>query len=118
MSLKITYRLVRADDRVDVLKEVDPGRDLVRPVDVVRLLLVLAEVPSGVEELLRPDRSTKTNVLERVLTTGRAGDHAALEVLPHRVGAELQHPVVAQLSDPPVVEGDELHPQTVLATRA
>ena len=42
--LRIDDRLVGADDRVDVLEEDDPRRDLVRPVDVLRLLLVLAEV--------------------------------------------------------------------------
>ena len=54
--LGIDDRLVGADDRVDVLEEVDPRRDAVRPVDVLRLLLVLAEVAGRVEELLRDDR--------------------------------------------------------------
>ena len=51
--LGVDHRLVRADDRVDVLEEDDPRRDLVRPVDLLRLLLVLAEVARRVEELLR-----------------------------------------------------------------
>ena len=43
--LGVDHGLVGPDDRVDVLEEVDPGRDHVRPVDVLRLLVVLAEVP-------------------------------------------------------------------------
>ena len=63
--LRIDDRLVRPDDRVDVLEEDDPRRDLVRPADLLGLLLVLAEVPCGVEELLRNDRGAQVRVLER-----------------------------------------------------
>src|SRR6185503_16676886 len=104
----------------DVLEEHDPGRDLVRPVDVLRLLLVLAEVPGGVEELLRHDRRTQAYVFERVLGTGRPRLGPRLEVGPHRWRIQLGHAVVAQLADQAVVEGDQLHatPQARWAVRA
>ena len=57
--LRVDDGLVGPDDRVDVLEEDDPRRDLVRPVDLLRLLLVLAEVAGRVEELLRDDRRAK-----------------------------------------------------------
>ena len=63
--LGVDDRLVRADDRVDVLEEDDPRRDLVRPADALRLLLVLAEVAGGMEELLRDDRRLEVGVGER-----------------------------------------------------
>src|ERR1700730_16761086 len=56
--------LVRTDDRIDVLKEDDPRGDLVRPVDVLRLLFVFAEVAGGVEELLRRDRGLQLCIRE------------------------------------------------------
>ncbi len=62
--LGVDDRLLGADDRVDVLEEHDPGRDLVRPGDDLRLLLVLAEVAGGVEELLGDDRRAQANVGE------------------------------------------------------
>src|SRR5581483_12347907 len=63
--LGIDHRVVLADQRVDVLEEHDPRRDLVRPADLLRLLLVLPEVPRGVEELLRDDRRAEALTLER-----------------------------------------------------
>ena len=80
--LRVDDRLVGADDRVDVLEEDDPRRDLVRPVDVLRLLLVLAEVAGGVEELLRDDRRAQPRVGERRPLAGVVGA-AALEVRAH-----------------------------------
>ena len=68
--LGIDDRLVRADDRVDVLEEDDPRRDLVRPADLLRLLLVLAEVAGRVEELLRDDRRAQHRVRERDALAG------------------------------------------------
>ena len=63
--LGVDDRLVGTDDRVDVLEEDDPGRDLVRPADLLRLLLVLAEVARRVEELLRDDRRAEARLGER-----------------------------------------------------
>src|SRR5438045_8910941 len=80
--LGIDDRLVRADDRVDVLEEDDPRRDLVRPTDPLRLLLVLAEVAGRVEELLRHDRRTQPRARKRDTITGRPGP-APLEVRAH-----------------------------------
>ena len=60
------------------------------------------------------------DILERQLASGRPRHLAALEVLAHRGHVELDDPIVAQLADEPVVEGDELHatPQTRCATSA
>jgi hypothetical protein len=116
--LGVHDRVVGADDRVDVLEEHDPRGDLMRPADVLRLLLVLSEVAGRVEELLRNDRRPELDLLEGVLATRRGRDRTAFEVLAHRVRAEVEDAVVAQLSDAAVVERDELHRQTVLATRA
>ena len=80
--LGIDDGLVRADDGVDVLEEHDPRRDLVRPVDALRLLLVLAEVARGVEELLRHDRRTQARLRERRTLAGVVGA-APLEVRAH-----------------------------------
>src|SRR5262249_49595608 len=79
----VDHEIVGADQRVDVLEEDDPGRDLVGPADLLRLLLVLAEVAGGMEELLRDDRWTQTRALERDPLAGllRA---ATLEPLAHR----------------------------------
>src|SRR3990170_2568238 len=74
--------LVDADDRVDVLEEDDPGRNLVRPADLLRLLLVLAEVAGGVEELLRDDRRAEARLGERH-TLARLVGAAALKVGAH-----------------------------------
>ena len=74
--LRVDDRIVGPDDRVDVLEEHDPRRDLVRPVDVLRLLLVLAEVAGRVEELLRDDRRAQPHVRERVLAPGRSAPAA------------------------------------------
>src|SRR5262249_14148159 len=56
---------VLADRRLDVLEEADPGRDLVLPADLLRLLLVLPEVAGRVEELLRDDRRAEALPVER-----------------------------------------------------
>src|SRR5262249_33833636 len=107
-------------DRVHVLEEDDPRRDPVRPLHLLRLLLVLAEVAGRVEELLRDDRRTQPDVLERELPAGRAGSLVALEVLTHRRHLELDDLLAAQLADPALVESDELGhvSQTVIAARA
>ena len=106
--LGVDDRLVGADDRVDVLEEDDPRRDLVRPVDVLRLLLVLAEVAGGVEELLRHDRRLQARGGERRALAGVLGA-AALEV-----GAQVGHVEADDLlaldpSDLAAVVGDEPH---------
>ena len=106
--LGIDDRLVRADDRVDVLEEDDPRRDLVRPVDVLRLLLVLAEVAGRVEELLRDDRRAERRVGER-RPLARVVGAAALEVLAHRRHVEPHDLVAVDPPDLAVVVRDELH---------
>ena len=106
--LGIDDRLVRADDRVDVLEEDDPRRDLVRPVDVLRLLLVLAEVAGRVEELLRHDRRAERRVRER-RPLARVVGAAALEVLAHRRHVEAHDLVAVDPADLAVVVRDELH---------
>src|SRR2546423_1084738 len=117
--LRVDDRLIRPDDRVDVLEEDDPRRDLVGPVDALRLLLVLAEVAGRVEELLRDDGSAQARPRERDALAGIVGA-AALEVLAHRRHVE-PHDLLA-LGPPhlPVVVRDELHatPQTSIAVRA
>src|SRR5581483_1127965 len=117
--LWIDDRLVRPDDRIDVLEEDDPRSDLVRPVDPLRLLLVLAEVSGGVEELLRDDRRMQPRLGERRPLEGVVGT-AALKVRSH-VGHVESHDLVAlEAADLAVVVRDELHatPQTDIATRA
>jgi hypothetical protein len=54
--LWIDDRILGADDRVHILEEDDALVDRVRPVDPREVLVVLAEVPRSVEELLRHDR--------------------------------------------------------------
>ena len=117
--LGIDDRLVGPDDRVDVLEEVDPGRDPVRPVDVLRLLLVLAEVARRVEELLRDDRRAQLRLRQRRPLAGLLGA-AALEPLAHRRHVEPDDRLAVEVADSAVVVGDELHatPQTAIATRA
>ena len=106
--LRVDDRLVRADDRVDVLEEDDPGRDLVRPVDDLRLLLVLAEVAGGVEELLRHDRRAQLRLRQRDALAGLVRA-AALEPLAHRRHVEHDDLLAVDPADPTLVEGDELH---------
>jgi hypothetical protein len=106
--LGIDDRLVGADDRVDVLEEVDPRRDPVRPVDVLRLLLVLAEVAGRVEELLRHDRRAQPRLGQRRPLAGLVRA-PALEPLAHRRHVEPDDHVPVEIPDPPVVVGDELH---------
>src|SRR5581483_11832846 len=105
------------DDRVDVLEEVDPRRDLVRPVDVLRLLLVLAKVARRVEELLRDDRSLQACVRERRPLAGLAGA-TALEVRAHRLGVEAGDLLALDAPDLAAVVRDELHAQILWAMSA
>jgi hypothetical protein len=118
--LRIHDSVLGPDDRVDVLEEDDPGRDLVRPTDALRLLLVLAEVPRSVDELLRPDRRPQPRVRERDALTRLVGT-AALELLPHRRHVEDRDLVAVDHADPRVVpERDQLHsttPQIFIAAR-
>ena len=107
--LGVDDRIVGADDRVDVLEEDDPGRDLVRPADALRLLLVLAEVARGVEELLGDDRRPQANVGERMLLAGRARNLVPLEQFAHRFRVELGDHVALDPTDLSVIEGGELH---------
>ena len=86
--LRIDHRIVGTDDRVHVLEEVDPRCDVVRPVDVLRLGLVLAEVARRVEELLGRNRRPQPNVGEPVLGSGLIGA-PVLEIGSHRRSIEL-----------------------------
>src|SRR5262249_32865193 len=104
----IDDRLVRADDRVDVLEEVDPGRDPVGPVDVLRLLLVLAEVSRRVEELLRDDRREQLR-LRAWRPLARLVRAAALEPIAHRRDVEPDDRVAVEIPHPSVVVRHELH---------
>ena len=63
-ALGVDDRVVRADDRVDVLEEHDALVHRVRPVDGLQLLVVVGEVAGGVEELLRHDRGAQPHVGE------------------------------------------------------
>ncbi len=111
--LRIDDRLVRPDDRVDVLEEDDPWRDLVRPVDLLRLLLVLAEVARRVEELLRDDRRAQRRVLERDALARVVGT-AFLEELAH--GRNVEHGDLVTVEHPDhtvLAERDELHDSTI-----
>ena len=111
--LRVDDRLVRADDRVDVLEEDDPRRDLVRPADLLRLLLVLAEVAGRVEELLRDDRRAQPGLGDRDPLTGLVRP-AALEVPAHRRDVEDGDLVAVEHADAPFLpEADELHGSTI-----
>ena len=111
--LGIDDGLLGADDRVDVLEEDDPGSDLVRPADLLRLLLVLAEVAGRVEELLRDDRRAQLRVLERDALAGLVRA-AVLEELAHRRRVEDDDLLPIEVSDLlAVAEGDELHCSTI-----
>src|SRR4051812_30556514 len=79
-----------------------------RPVDVGRLLVVLAEVPRRVEELLRDDRRAQLDVGQRVLTPGVVGA-ATFEVGPHVRDVEFDDRVVLDAAHAGVVERDQLH---------
>ena len=74
------------------------------------LLLVLAEVPRGVEELLRDDRRAQARVGERD-ALARDVCAAALEVPAHRRHVEDGDLLAVQHPHPPlsVAERDELH---------
>ena len=120
--LRVDHGLVGPDDRVDVLEEDDPGCDLVRPADLLRLLLVLAKVSGGVEELLRDDRCAQTGLGQRDALT-RLVRAATLEVLAHRRHVENRDLLAVEKPDAtlPVADRDELHAstsQTCIATRA
>ena len=114
--LGIDHGLVGPDDRVDVLEEVDPRRDVVRPVDVLRLGLVLAEVAGRVEELLRDDRRAQPRLGERNPLAGLVGA-TALEVLPHRRHVENGDLLALEHPDPPysLTERDQLHALSILS---
>jgi hypothetical protein len=107
--LWVDHRVVLADQRVDVLEEDDPGGDFVRPADLLRLLLVLAEVAGRVKELLGDDRRPEALPFDRHRLAGvvRA---AALEVCA-QVG-HVEHADLVAL-DPPgprvFAEGHEFH---------
>src|SRR5262249_31334842 len=105
------------DDRVDVLEEDDPRGDLVRPADLLRLLLVLAEVAGRVEELSRHDRCAQSRLRERNPLAGLVAA-AALEPFAHRRDVE-DRDLVA-VAPRAFSERDELHatPQTFIAARA
>ena len=125
--LGVDHRVVLADQRVDVLEEDDPGRDLVIPVDLLALLLVLAEVAGGVEELLRHDRRQQPGLGERHAAAALLGP-AALEVLAHRGHVEQRDLVADDMADGDaglgVLERHKLHvvspscPQMRRAARA
>src|SRR5581483_2656049 len=107
-ALGIDHRPGGPDDRVDVLKEDDPRRELVRPVDVLRLVLVLTEVAGRVEELLRHDRRAQPHLRERG-TLARFAGAAAFEVFAHRRHVEAHDLLAFAASDLAVVVGDEPH---------
>ncbi len=117
--LGIDHRLVRADDRVGVLEEDDPRCNRVRPVDLLRLVLVLAEVAGRVEELLRDDRGTQARLDERRALGGIVGP-APLEVRAHVRDVEADDLLPLDPAHRPLVVGDELQttPQTRMAVRA
>ena len=116
--LGVHDRLVRADDRVHVLEEDDPGRDLVRPADALRLLLVLAEVAGRVEELLRDDRRAQARLRERHALAGLVCP-APLEVLAHRRDVEDGDLVAVEDAHASfVAERDELHASALRSRRA
>ena len=97
------------DDCVHVLEEDDPGRDLVRPLHLLRFLLVLAEVARSVEELLGHDGSSKARAGERDTLAGLLGA-AALEVLARARDIEYGDLLAVDNPDTPLVaKGDELH---------
>ena len=75
--LRVDDGLVGADDRVDVLEEDDPGRDLVRPADLLRLLLVLAEVA-------RPCGRTSSGRSARAAGCRRAATRSPVSSAPPR----------------------------------
>ncbi len=79
--LGVDDRVVRADDRVDVLEEDDALVHRVRPVDRLELFVVRGEVAGGVEELLRHDRGAQPHVGEREALAGLADLAVVLEVL-------------------------------------
>src|SRR5439155_14183487 len=101
-------------------KEHDPGGDIVRPAETLRLLLVLAEVPGCMDELLRDDRGTKRHVRERMFAPVRACHATGFEVRAHRRHVQLDDLIASELADKAVVEGDELHagPLIFIAARA
>src|SRR6185437_9991095 len=86
----------------------DPRRNLVRPADPLRLLLVLAEVARGMDELLRNDRRAQRDVGECGLVP-RSGGATAFEVLPHRGNVQLDDRLATKLSNLSLVVGYELH---------
>ena len=108
--LRVHDCLVRPDDRVHVLEEVDPWRDVVRPLDVLGLGLVLAKVACRVEELLRHDRCAQPCLGQCHALSALIGA-PALEVLAHRGDVEYGDRVAVEDADAPLpfAERDELH---------
>ena len=97
--LRVDDRLVGADDRVDVLEEDDPRRDLVRPADALRLLLVLPEVAGRVEELLRGRIGARRCASASATRSRRLVGAATLEVLAHRRYGEHDDLVAVDAAD-------------------
>ena len=117
--LGVDDRVVRPDDRVHVLEEDDPGRDPVRPVDALRLLLVLAEVAGRVEELLRDDRRPQAALDERPAASGLGRPAAALEERAHVRRVELHDGVAAHVAhDRLPADLERRQPHRLDATRA
>src|SRR5262249_53541138 len=108
-----------ADNRIDVLKEHDPGCDLMRPVDDLRLGLMLAIVARGMKELFRDDRRPQSTIRQRhTLPIGprryRRRILTGLKQLPHRRDPIHHHdPITDQRPAPrPVIrvrERNQLH---------
>ena len=63
------------------------------------------------------DGRTQPSLGQRRALVGLVGA-APLEVLAHRGDVQAHHLVAVDVADPSLVVGHELHPQTVLATRA
>src|SRR5262245_56597857 len=88
-----------------------------RPVDVLRFLLVLAEVAGRVEELLRNDRRLEPGVGQRCALAGLVGA-AAREPFAHRADVEARELFAVDVADLAAVIRDELHAQILWATSA
>ena len=58
-------RLVGSDDGIDVLEEDDPRQHGMREAGLFGLMMMLAKVAGGVEELLGNDRRFDTNFVAR-----------------------------------------------------
>ena len=107
--LGVDDRVVRADDRVHVLEEHDALVHRVGPVDLGQFLVVLGEVPRGVEELLRRDGGAQPHRGERKPVPGLGDVPAALEVLPGQPAVQLDHRVAVNPPGPALVERHQFH---------